>query len=121
MAFHLQEQLQNLLYRRVLSGGDDDNATDDGDSHSAFGVHVQYDTIYNSIIFLTCIFISGQIASRLLKMPNLVGEICAGILLGPPLADFVPLAEAWVLLGEIGYVNLEEVKQHVDDFRMLSL
>ena len=50
-----------------------------------------------------------------------VGEICAGILLGPPLADFVPLAEAWVLLGEIGYVNLEEVKQHVDDFRMLSL
>lgn len=39
-------------------------------------------------------------------MPDLVGEIIAGILLGPPLADYVPNPEAWVLLGEIGLVLL---------------
>lgn len=55
------------------------------------------------------IYLAGQFASRLLKMPSLVGEIVAGILLGPPLADFVPNPEAWVLLGEIGYVSLVAV------------
>ena len=39
-------------------------------------------------------------------MPNLVGEIVAGIILGPPLLDFVPNATAWVMLGEIGLVIL---------------
>lgn len=97
-------RLEQALFSRWLSGGDDAGAEDDG--HSEFGVHVTYDDIYNSILFLTCIYVSGQIASRLLRMPNLVGEIVAGILLGPPLADFVPLPEAWVLLGEIGLILL---------------
>ena len=30
----------------------------------------------------------------------------AGIILGPPLLEFVPNAEAWVMLGEIGLVIL---------------
>jgi hypothetical protein len=53
--------------------------------HSGFGVHISYDDLYNIIIFLTCIYVSGQIASRLSKMPDLVGEIVCGILLGPNL------------------------------------
>lgn len=52
------------------------------------------------------VYVAGQFAARALKMPCLVGEIVAGILVGPPLADFVPNPEAWVLLGEIGLILL---------------
>jgi Kef-type K+ transport system membrane component KefB len=47
----------------------------------------------------------GLLAS-MLGMPSLVGEIVAGFLLGPPLADFVPYPEALVLVGEIGLIML---------------
>lgn len=50
-----------------------------------FGVHISYHELYNSILFLVCVYVSGKIASRLLKMPDLVGEIICGILLGPNL------------------------------------
>ena len=70
------------------------------------GVHITYDDLYHSIVFLTAIYVAGVISARVLKMPNLVGEIVAGIVLGPPLLDFVPNAEAWVLLGEIGLIIL---------------
>ena len=39
-------------------------------------------------------------------MPALVGEICTGFILGPPLAEFVPYAQALVLIGEIGLIGL---------------
>jgi len=67
---------------------------------------VTYDDIYYSILFFASIYACGQIASRLLKMPSLVGEIAAGIILGPPLADIVPIPQAFVLLGEIGLILL---------------
>lgn len=73
---------------------------------SGVGVHVEFNDIYYSIVFLAAIYVSGQIAQRILKMPSLVGEIVCGILLGPPLADFVPEEKAWVILGEIGLVLL---------------
>ena len=74
-----------------------------GDGHSEFGVHITYQDLYRSVIFLGAIYVSGQIASsKYLKMPNLVGEIICGIILGPPLLDIVPNARAWVLLGELG-------------------
>jgi Kef-type K+ transport system membrane component KefB len=92
-------RLQNA-FGRYLSGGD---AEDGGES---FGVHIEYEDLYDTIVFFTAIYVAGQIASRLLKMPDLVGEIVAGILLGPPLADFVPNPEAFVLLGEVGLVLL---------------
>jgi len=88
--------------------GDDDGH---GGGHSDFGVHIQYEELYAAIIFFACIYVAGQIASRLLRMPSLVGEIVAGILLGPPLADFVPNPPAWVLFGEIGYVSRLKKKQ----------
>ena len=75
---------------------------DHGGGHSEFGVHITYEDLYDSVLFLVCIYVAGQFASRVLTMPCLVGEIIAGILLGPPLADFVPEATAWVMLGEIG-------------------
>ncbi|KAG7367151.1 Kef-type K+ transport system, membrane component [Nitzschia inconspicua] len=76
------------------------------DEHSEFGVHITYADLYATVVFLACIYVSGQIASRLLKMPNLVGEIICGILLGPPLADYVPNPEAFVLIGEVGLILL---------------
>lgn len=85
---------------RWLAGGGDD----EGEEHG-FGVHIEYEDLYDTILFFIAIYASGQIAT-FVKMPSLVGEIVCGILLGPPLADFVPNPEAFVLLGEIGYVLL---------------
>ena len=53
-----------------------------------FGVHIEYEDLYDAIIFFCCIYVGGQLAN-LVKMPSLVGEIVVGILLGPPLADYV--------------------------------
>lgn len=94
---HREDLMLNTLYRALA--GDEDH-TDDG--HSEFGVHITYEDLYSTILFFACIYICGQIAASLLKMPSLVGEIICGILLGPPLADFVPNPEAFVLLGEVG-------------------
>ena len=77
-----------------------------GGEDSEFGVHVKYDDIWYSMIYLATIWVFGFIGERLLKMPSLVGQIFAGILLGPSLLDVVPYAPAWVLLGEIGLVLL---------------
>jgi len=98
--------IPNVLYRFLseassTEGGDE--AFPDSSGHSSFGVHVPYEELYYSVIFLTAIYVGGQLASRVLRMPDLVGEIVVGIVLGPPLLkDFVPYPEAWVLFGEIG-------------------
>ena len=99
----IQRLIVNGMARLLSGGGDEDaDAEGDADEHSSFGVHITYDDLYRSFAFLTAIYLAGQVASRLLKMPGLVGEIIVGILLGPPLANFVPNAEAWVMLGELG-------------------
>ena len=78
-------------------GGDDA-----GEHHSEFGVHITFGDLYASIIFFTFIYLMGAFAQRVLKMPSLVGEIFAGIILGPPVANWVPNPVAFVMLGEIG-------------------
>jgi len=91
------------------------------DGHSQFGVHVIYEDLYHSLVFLICIYVAGVVSARLLKMPNLVGEIVCGIILGPPLFDFVPNAEAFVLLGELGLIILV-LEAGIDiDVSMLAL
>jgi len=90
---------------RWLAEAKASNCTGGEDETHGFGVHITYDDLYSSIIFLVCIYFAGQVASRLLRMPSLVGEIIAGILLGPPLANYVSFPPAWVMFGEIGYVN----------------
>ena len=98
-------QAASAAMRWLAGGGGDDAAShvEDGNHHhhSDFGVHIDHEDLYNTIIFFVCIYLSGKIAS-FVKMPSLVGEIVCGILLGPPLADFVPNPEAFVLLGELG-------------------
>eukprot|EP00546_Thalassionema_frauenfeldii_P006805 CAMPEP_0178918316 /NCGR_PEP_ID=MMETSP0786-20121207/13764_1 /TAXON_ID=186022 /ORGANISM="Thalassionema frauenfeldii, Strain CCMP 1798" /LENGTH=795 /DNA_ID=CAMNT_0020592023 /DNA_START=236 /DNA_END=2623 /DNA_ORIENTATION=- len=85
----------NHIFRRFLGG-------EEGGS----GVHITFLELYSSIVFLAAIYVAGQIAQRVLKMPNLVGEIICGIVLGPEVANFIPEVAAWVILGEIGLVFL---------------
>jgi len=82
-------------YHRVLSGGGGE-----------FGVHIEYTDLYKTVVFLVAIYVSGQVASRFLKMPDLVGEIVCGIVMGPELLNFVHNPEAWVMFGELGLVLL---------------
>ena len=86
---------------RLLAGTENAEGCDD-DGHGGFGVHITFQDLYASVLFFTVIYVMGAFAQRVLKMPSLVGEIFAGILLGPPVADWVPNAEAFVMLGEIG-------------------
>jgi len=96
----LQDILMDNFYR-LLSG----DSTEEGDSHE-FGFHIEFLDLYMTIVYFTCIYVLGQFASRVLKMPSLVGEIFCGILLGPPLANIVPNPESLVLIGEIGLILL---------------
>ncbi|CAB9509080.1 K(+) antiporter GerN [Seminavis robusta] len=83
----------------------DANSDGHGDGHSELSVHVTYEDIYAILLFLLVATGAG-IVFEYLGMPALVGEICTGFLLGPPLADFVPYPEAMVLVGEIGLILL---------------
>ena len=85
-----------------LGHGDDSHGGEDGEHHSEFGVHITFQDLYASILFFTFIYVMGAFTQRVLKMPSLVGEIFAGIILGPPVADWVPNPVAFVMLGEIG-------------------
>jgi H+/Cl- antiporter ClcA len=77
---------------------------DDAVVEEHFGIHVDVADLYAAIVFLGTIYAAGICAARFLSMPALVGEILIGILLGPNLTNFVPIPEAFVMLGEIGYV-----------------
>ncbi|KAL7520783.1 hypothetical protein ACHAWX_005495 [Stephanocyclus meneghinianus] len=83
-----------------------DEAFHEVDDHGSGGVHIAYEDLYASVVFFAIIYVAGQLASRLLRMPSLVGEIFAGILLGPNLADYVPYPISFVMLGEIGLILL---------------
>jgi len=91
-------------WNRQLSGGGDDG--DDGHASGVDDTHIIYEDLFASIMFFACIYVGGQIASRLLRMPSLVGEIFVGILLGPNLAAYVPHPISFVMLGEVGLILL---------------
>ena len=66
---------------------------------------VNLSTADSILVFLLAATAMGVFTAKL-GMPALVGEIFAGFLLGPPLADVVPYPEALVLVGEIGLIML---------------
>ncbi len=82
------------------------NLGGNGGGEGAFGVHIVYEDLWFAMLYLAGIYIFGFIFERVLFCPALVGQIAAGIILGPALADIVPYTEAFVLLGEIGLVLL---------------
>jgi Kef-type K+ transport system membrane component KefB len=77
-----------------------------GDGGSEFGVHIKYDDLWFAMVYLGGIYVIGFIFERVLFCPALVGQIAAGIIFGPQIANIVPYEEAFVLLGEIGLVLL---------------
>ncbi|CAB9510410.1 regulated potassium-efflux system protein KefC [Seminavis robusta] len=68
-------------------------------------VSVTFREIYKVIIFIAFAWLLGTL-SVYIGLPSLVGEIVAGFLLGPPLANFVPFPGALVLAGNIGLIGL---------------
>jgi len=89
----------------------------------SFGVHIDYNDLWNAMVYLAAIWIFGFLSEKLLFMPSLVGQIFAGIVCGPELLKIVsdPYDKAFVLLGEIGLVLLV-VEAGVDiDFMTLKL
>lgn len=90
-------------------------------SHSE-GRELHHD--FNLVILLTFSFASiwcaGKSASKL-GLPTLVGEILVGVVLGPPLADLMPVPEALMLFGEVGLMLLVLEAGLDVDFAMLKL
>jgi len=68
-------------------------------------IEVSFEDTYKILVFLGVVFVFGEIAS-FCGIPSLVGQIIAGFLLGPPLADYVAFPEAMVLLGDLGLILL---------------
>jgi len=97
------ETLWDYGGRLLASSGEEDHA----DEHSELGFHIKFLDLYITILYLTCIYVLGQVFSRVLQMPSLVGEIFCGILMGPQLIEgFLPNPGALVLIGEIGLILL---------------
>jgi Kef-type K+ transport system membrane component KefB len=72
------------------------------------GVPSTYEDLFAILVFFLTLFLFGDVICRrgLRIVPPLVGYIIAGVILGPEGFDFVPLEEAWVLLGNLGLVLL---------------
>ena len=83
---------------------DSDNIDVEEDAEQ-LSVNVTFEDTLKVILFLSAAWALSNL-SRRLGFPGLVGEICSGFLLGPPLLDFCPFPEAMVLVGNFGLVGL---------------
>mmetsp|Transcript_20589 Transcript_20589/g.31391 ORF Transcript_20589/g.31391 Transcript_20589/m.31391 type:complete len:879 (+) Transcript_20589:134-2770(+) len=82
-----------------------EGSSSESDLAHELSIEVSYEDTYDTLIFLGVSFIFGEIAYHC-GIPPLVGQIIAGFLLGPPLADYVPFPQAMVLLGDLGLILL---------------
>jgi len=73
--------------------------TEDHDIEEAFK------HIFFLMLFMASLWFVGKLCARC-GLPSLVGEILTGIILGPEGLQFVPYADALVVVGEIGLVLL---------------
>lgn len=96
----------------VLAAGDDED--DKG------GKFAHFNMLFFLVLFTVAVWIAGKAAAST-GMPSLVGEIAAGVVLGPHVANFVPFAGSLQVVGEIGLILLiVEAGLHVD-LEMLQL
>ncbi|KAG7363450.1 Na+/H+ antiporter [Nitzschia inconspicua] len=68
-------------------------------------VNVTFEEIIKTIVFLMCTWLSANFC-KMIGLPSFVGEIIAGVVLGPPVLDFCPYPEAMVLVGSFGLIGL---------------
>jgi Kef-type K+ transport system membrane component KefB len=90
---------------RLLVEGEEYGHADDADA-GVDATRIAYEDLYASLVFVICVYVSGRAVRRILHMPPLVGEILAGVLLGPNLAGYVPHPISFVTLGEMGLILL---------------
>lgn len=69
---------------------------------ASFGVHVPFEDLYAVIVFLFFTGALGLFFRKILRLPDMLGHLLAGIILGPYVLDYVPSPETFVLLGEVG-------------------
>ena len=69
MTSHVQALVWDTSQRLLGGGGGDDHGGGSG------SVHISYEDLYASIMFLACIYVGGQIAARLLRMPRWVDSL----------------------------------------------
>jgi len=86
-------------------GGEFTETQEEEDLAEELSIEVSYEDTYDILVFLGVAYIFGEIAFHI-GVPPLVGQIVAGFLLGPQLADYVPFPEAMVLLGDLGLILL---------------
>lgn len=97
-----QQQAETSNVTHELGGC---GSSSESDLVHELSIEVSYEDTYDTLIFLGVSFIFGEIAYHC-GIPPLVGQIIAGFLLGPPLANYVPFPEAMVLLGDLGLILL---------------
>ena len=78
---------------------------DEEDLHNELSIEASFEDTYKILVFFGVVFLFGELATCC-GIPALVGQIIAGFLIGPPLAEFVPFPEALVLLGDLGLILL---------------
>jgi len=83
----------------ALCGASSDDDTAEG------GRYAHFNGMFFMIVFVAAVFLVGKITGAL-GAPSLVGEILVGVLLGPPVLDFVPNPGVLMLVGEVGLVLL---------------
>jgi Kef-type K+ transport system membrane component KefB len=75
-------------------------------THNLEDPHSHFHELFFTICFVATLWIAGHMMQRLCKMPCLVGEIIAGIVLGPEGCNLVPNTSMLTLLGDIGLMLL---------------
>ncbi|KAL3914568.1 MAG: hypothetical protein SGILL_006051, partial [Bacillariaceae sp.] len=68
-------------------------------------VDVTFEDILKTVVFLLVTFLAANLC-KFISLPGFVGEIIAGVVLGPPVLDFCPYPEAMVLIGSFGLIGL---------------
>jgi Kef-type K+ transport system membrane component KefB len=66
---------------------------------------VSFEDILKTVLFLLATFLAANL-SKIVTLPSFVGEIIAGVVLGPPVLNFCPYPEAMVLIGSFGLIGL---------------
>mmetsp|Transcript_47737 Transcript_47737/g.88835 ORF Transcript_47737/g.88835 Transcript_47737/m.88835 type:complete len:772 (-) Transcript_47737:210-2525(-) len=94
------------VLRQLLASVSHDDEHSPTDDHADEGHHAPFtfeDILYLCIL-LWVVYVVGKLAAKFCGLPELVGQILAGIVLGPHGAELAPKHEALMLMGEIGLV-----------------
>ena len=106
---------------RAGGGGDESSEYDDhpcghDDDHGGHhgGEFHHFNVIFFTAIFVSLVWLSGKLAAAV-GHPSLVGEILAGVVLGPHLLDLAPNPAVLKTIGEVGLIfHAAEVGLMVD-------